>query len=286
MGLQQSYKWLICWSCSFFAQVAFSAGDEQKEMVRWQGEFIQGGLIVGRLINPDVIGVESQGRTLQLTPEGEFVIGLGRDFKSEVEIALAMKDGSQYSFKKAVKKREYNIQYVEGVPARTVNPSEKHLKRIRSESAKVKSARKETGEYAHYQGPYTWPAKGYISGVYGSQRYYNGEPKRPHFGIDIANKTGTPVYAPVSGKVVLAEGDLFYSGGTLIVDHGHGVSSSFLHLSKLHVAVGDEIKQGQLIGEIGSSGRATGPHLDWRMNWFDQRVDPRLLMDTQSPPKK
>lgn len=286
MVLQQSYKWLIRLSCFFFVQCALAADTQQQESVRWQGEFIQGSLVVGRLINPEVVKVETQGRLLQITPAGEFAIGLGRDFEGEAEVILELKDGSKLSIKKPVKKREYNIQYVEGVPARTVNPSEKHLKRIRSESAKVKSARKKTGEYAYYQGPYIWPAKGYISGVYGSQRYYNGEPKRPHFGIDIANKTGTPVYAPVAGKAVLVEGDLFYSGGTLIIDHGHGVSSSFLHLSKLHVGEGEMIKQGQLIGEIGSSGRATGPHLDWRMNWFDQRVDPRLLMDTQSPPKK
>ena len=119
---------------------------------------------------------------------------------------------------------------------------------------------------------------GPISGVYGSQRYYNGVPGSPHYGVDIALPTGTPVHAPASGIVTLAEEDLFYSGGTIILDHGYRLSSSFLHLSRISVSVGDEISQGDVLGEIGSSGRATGPHLDWRMSWRNERVDPQLLV--------
>ena len=124
---------------------------------------------------------------------------------------------------------------------------------------------------------FQWPAIGPISGVYGSQRIYNGTPRSPHYGVDVAVPTGTPVLAPSSGVVTLAEPDLFYSGGTIILDHGFRLSSSFLHLSKVHVAVGQEVKQGELIGEVGATGRATGPHLDWRMSWRNQRIDPQLL---------
>ena len=122
------------------------------------------------------------------------------------------------------------------------------------------------------------PATGRISGVYGSQRVYNGTPGSPHYGVDVAVPTGHPVRAPGPGRVTLAEPDLFYSGGTVILDHGYGLSSSFLHMSALHVKVGDEVSTGDLIGEVGATGRATGPHLDWRMSWLNQRIDPQLLV--------
>ncbi|MGD2008216.1 MAG: M23 family metallopeptidase, partial [Cellvibrionales bacterium] len=129
-----------------------------------------------------------------------------------------------------------------------------------------------------------WPAEGRISGVYGSQRFYNGTPGSPHYGVDVAVPTGHPVLAPGPGVITLAEPDLFYSGGTVILDHGYGLSSSFLHMSKLHVAVGDEVQPGDLIGEVGATGRATGPHLDWRMSWLDQRIDPQLLVPAMPLP--
>lgn len=142
------------------------------------------------------------------------------------------------------------------------------LKRIREEAQAVSKARQGNSDLLFFKDPVFRPAKGRISGVYGSQRYFNGEPKRPHFGLDIANKTGEPVLAPVSGKVVFANPDLYYSGGTLIIDHGHGITSTYIHLSKLDVKVGDTVKTGDKIAEIGATGRVTGPHLDWRFNWF------------------
>lgn len=125
---------------------------------------------------------------------------------------------------------------------------------------------------------FIWPSIGPISGVYGSQRILNGQPRRPHFGVDVAAPTGTPVRAPAAGIITLAHPDMYFSGGTVILDHGHGVSSSFLHLSRIHVQVGQRVEQGELIAEIGATGRVTGPHLDWRMNWFGQRIDPALLV--------
>ena len=143
----------------------------------------------------------------------------------------------------------------------------------------VSSARSRREPVTGYANGFTWPAHGRISGVYGSQRVLNGEPRRPHFGLDIAAPTGSPVYAPADGVITLAHSDMYYSGGTLILDHGQGLSSTFLHLSKILVETGTPIKQGDLIAEIGSTGRASGPHLDWRMNWLNRRVDPQLLMN-------
>ncbi|MCL4410107.1 MAG: M23 family metallopeptidase [Gammaproteobacteria bacterium] len=164
------------------------------------------------------------------------------------------------------------------MPQQTVTPDPEVQARIAEDNRKIGQARAVNSDRLDFTGEWIWPAEGRISGVYGSQRILNGEPRAPHWGIDIAAPTGTPVYAPAAGVVRLAEPDLVLSGGTIIVDHGHDIFSSFLHLHAIHVAVGDEIAPGDLIGEIGATGRATGPHLDWRMNWGSTRIDPQLLL--------
>lgn len=271
--------------CTLVLSSWVQAKEASPLLVSWKGEFQQGALLIGTLMSPDVMSVVTKKRTLVINDQRSFGLGLGRDYGDQLELTFHMKDGSEISQKYQVKKRDYNIQKVEGVPQRTVTPDPDHLKRIRAEAAKVRTARAKTADMSHYMEAFIWPAKGLISGVYGSQRFYNGEPRRPHYGLDIAAPKGSPVVAPASGVVVLAESDLFFSGGTVILDHGHGINSSFLHMSKLDVAVGQEIKQGDKIGEVGATGRATGAHLDWRMNWYDQRVDPRLLMSSPVPPK-
>ena len=182
----------------------------------------------------------------------------------------------------AIAQREYLLQNITGVPQQTVTPSEEHLARIRSEREKVRAAKalrlaRDDGLNALQTG-FSWPVTGRISGVYGSQRIYNGTPGSPHYGVDVARPEGTPVMAPAPGEVTLAEPDLFYSGGTIILDHGYGFSSSFLHLSEVSVSVGDRLQTGDRLGAIGATGRATGPHLDWRMSWLNQRIDPQLLV--------
>ena len=126
--------------------------------------------------------------------------------------------------------------------------------------------------------PFVWPIEGRITGVYGSQRVYNGVAGRPHYGVDVAAPVGAEVNAPAAGRIVLAHNNMFYSGGTLIIDHGHGLTSSFLHLSKILVEEGQEVQGGELVAEVGATGRVKGPHLDWRMNWRGARVDPELLV--------
>ena len=176
--------------------------------------------------------------------------------------------------------RSYNIQKVEGVPQRTVTPPPEQLQRIRSDSALVVQARRPVTDKTDFLAGFIKPLEGPITGVYGSQRFYNGVPKSPHYGLDYAAPTGTIVKAPAAGVVSLAHADLFYSGGTLIIDHGHGLSSSFLHLSEIVVKEGSRVQRGEVIARVGSTGRATGPHLDWRMNWLNQRVDPALVLES------
>jgi len=195
-------------------------------------------------------------------------------------------DGKEETWTLTIRAREYDIQRIEGLPQKMVTPPAETLARIRAESAKVRAARDIDSAETHFSVPFIWPAKGRISGVYGSQRILNGEPRQPHFGVDVAAPTGTPVHAPAAGEIRLAELDLYYSGGTIILDHGHGLSSSFLHMSRVDVVVGQQVAQGEVIGAIGATGRVTGAHLDWRMNWFEQRLDPALLVAAQVPKPK
>ncbi|NIB43169.1 M23 family metallopeptidase [Pseudomaricurvus alkylphenolicus] len=247
-----------------------------------QGQWKQGALIYGHL--PAGHRVTFLDRTVPVSAAGHFVLGLGRDFPKQASLVVENGSGESRVFHYPVEQRQYRIQKVNGVPARTVTPDPGHLARIRAEAKQAREARKQITPRQNFRQSFVWPLTGPITGVYGSQRYYNGEPRRPHFGVDVAAPTGTRVTAPAGGVVTLAHKDMFFSGGTLIVDHGHGLSSSFIHLSKLLVEVGQEINQGDVIAEVGATGRATGPHLDWRMNWFDQRVDPQLLVPPM--PKK
>lgn len=239
--------------------------------------WIQGGLIIGTVEPSHRLYFFE--REVRITENGNFVFGLGRDVKPEVQLTEIMPNGETIKHTFTVEQRTYNEQKITGVPKKTVNVPESALPRIRKEVRAAKKARKVDSDLQSFLQKFIWPAQGIISGVYGSRRYYNGVPKRPHFGVDIAAPQGSAVIAPASGVITLVHENMYFSGGTVIMDHGHGISSTFIHLHKAHVKVGDAVKQGQLIAEIGSTGRSTGPHLDWRMNWFDQRLDPQLLMD-------
>ena len=174
--------------------------------------------------------------------------------------------------------RSYDVQRIDGLPPKYVTPPADVLARIRRENAAIRTARMQNRGEALYLSGFDWPARGRISGIYGSQRILNGQPRRPHFGIDIAAPTGTPVVAPADGVVMLADTDHYYTGGTIILDHGHGLSSALLHMETVTVAVGDRLRKGDPMGTVGAGGRATGPHLDWRVNWFDKRLDPAQLV--------
>ena len=249
---------------------------DEQQGVEFSGAFEQGGIIVGHA--PNFERVEFADRDLSISPEGYFVFGLDRDEAQQIELTLFSSDGDKKILTIPVKQRQYQIQKVEGVPKATVNPEPQQVARSRKEAQQVWTARNLDSKLQFYRSQFQWPLIGPISGVYGSQRYYNGEPRRPHYGVDIARPKGTRVRAPASGQVRLAHPDMFFSGGTLIIDHGQGLSSTFIHLSKVLVEEGQMVKVGDAIAEVGASGRATGPHLDWRMNWFNKRVDPTFLV--------
>lgn len=249
-----------------------------------QGELTQGSAIIGQVPRGSTLLVND--KAILTTDSGQFFVGFDRDAKLQQIFHLKMNSGEEYSDTLSLTKREYNLQKVNGVPQKTVSPNEKNLKRIRQENTLVKKAREVISANTYFLDKFIAPMKGPITGVYGSQRIYNGTPKRPHYGVDYAGPVGAPVYAPASGVVSLVHPDMFYSGGTLILDHGYGVSSSFLHLSEILVKDGQQIKQGDLIAKVGKGGRATGPHLDWRMNWFNVRIDPLKVIEINKAAKK
>jgi len=245
------------------------------------GPLKQGGLLVGKV--KEGAAVQYQDQLLPMTPDGRFIIGLDRDASKKIVLTV-INENNEYEYHDLnITARDYVIQRIEGVAKQYVSPDPVQVKRSRKEAAMVRLARKQQRSQQDFLKGFIWPANGPITGVFGSQRVYNGEPRRPHYGLDVAGPVGSPVIAPAAGLVTLAEPDLFFSGGTLIIDHGHGLSSTFLHLSKLLVATGDNVAQGEDIAEIGATGRVTGPHLDWRMNWTDGkisvRIDPELLVE-------
>ncbi len=241
-----------------------------------KGHLTQGGMIIGSL--PDAKIVKFNDTQLEKTSSGNFVFGFGRDAQLTHTLSWQDSAGQWHNKELVITKREYDIDRITGVEKKYVTPPASVSKRTKEEAARVYSARNTFSSRTDFLDSVYRPATGRISGVYGSQRYFNGKPRRPHFGLDIANKTGTPIYAPLAGKVIFADPDLYYSGGTLILDHGFGITTTYIHLHKLHVKVGDEVTLGNKIGEIGATGRVTGPHLDWRLNWKQERLDPALLM--------
>ena len=244
--------------------------------VSFKGEFMQGGLLIGQVQEGQTVSY--QGKSIKLTTNNQFLLGLGRNAPAITNITINSQDQDPETITLEIAPRQYNIQKIEGVPAKTVTPPASDLQRIKQDASMVRKARKLVSNKQDFLKGFVKPANGPITGVYGSQRFYNGVPKSPHYGIDYAAPTGTPVIAPADGVVTFAHNDLFYSGGTLIIDHGHGLSSTFLHLSQILVKPDQQVTLGMEIAKIGATGRATGPHLDWRMNWLDQRIDPDLVL--------
>ncbi|GAB3095835.1 M23 family metallopeptidase [Lysobacter terrae] len=237
----------------------------------------QGALVFGKVPAGSVVRYGE--RELHATPYGTAVFGIGRDEAGPVRVEVQRADGSREAVSIAVTPRDWPIERVEGVPPDTVNPPPDIAARIEREQALVAAARLRDDDRTDFVQRFIWPVQGRVSGRFGNQRVYNGTPKAPHSGMDIAAEAGTPVLAPAAGVVTFANADLYLTGGTLLLDHGHGVSSNFLHLSRIDVHVGDRVEQGQVIGAVGATGRATGPHLHWGMNWFDVRIDPLLVLE-------
>lgn len=252
------------------------AGEMQSfDAVKVRGELTQGALLIGETAPGNQVALD--GKALDVDSQGRFVLGFGRDAKLQHQLTVTRANGDVISNTLTLTPREYRIERVDGVPQRTVTPDPKQVARARKEAGWVWQARQQVLPREDFLTPIVAPAKGRISGYYGSQRVLNGDPKRPHYGQDVAAPEGSTVVAPWSGEVTFANDDLFYSGGTIIIAHGHGVNTTYLHLSEVSVKVGQTVEQGQPIGKVGATGRATGPHLDWRVNWGQVRLDPALL---------
>ncbi len=237
----------------------------------------QGAMVIGRV--PPGSRVEYAGRTLRVTGYGSVVLGIGRDATGPAQVRIVRPDGGEQTASIAVTARDWPLQRVDGVPPSTVDPPPATAERIRREQALVTAARVRDDARADFAQHFIRPVEGRISGRFGRARVYNGTPGSPHSGMDIAAPQGTPIKAPAAGLVTFAGPDLYLTGGTVLLDHGHGISSNFLHLSRLDVREGDRVEQGQVIGAVGATGRATGPHLHWGMNWFDVRIDPQLVLE-------
>jgi murein DD-endopeptidase MepM/ murein hydrolase activator NlpD len=216
---------------------------------------------------------------VRVSPDGGFVFGIGRDASGDVVVVVRQPGAGRVEHRVAVTPRDWPVERIDGVPPKTVNPPPEIAARIAREQARVVAQRARDDARDDYEQAVAWPVHGRISGRFGNARVYNGQAGAGHSGMDIAAPAGTPVQAPAAGVVTFADPDLYLTGGTVLLDHGHGVSSNFLHLSRIDVKAGDRVAQGQVIGAVGMTGRATGPHLHWGMNWFDVRVDPLLVLE-------
>ncbi len=244
--------------------------------IEFKGKFLQGHYIIGITDPSSKIIIDK--KEVKVSKDGYFAFGIDRNRKFDLTITKIINGKSEKIVKKVLK-RKYNIQRIDGLEESKVTPPESVYKRIKEENNRIGKARAINSDLPFFKNQFIMPVEGIISGVYGSQRILNGKPKWPHYGIDIAAKKGTMIKSSASGVVTLAEDDLYYTGGTIIMDHGHGISTIYSHLENVMVSVGDQINQGDIIGTVGSTGRSTGPHLDFRVNWFQTRLDPMSLLN-------
>lgn len=242
----------------------------------FEGRMGQGGVVRGT-VPAGTRGLTLDGRPVPVAPDGRFLIGFGRDFGASADLVATLADGRTIARHLAIAPRIWKIENLSTLP-RVAQPSAEFQRRRPGELARIEAARAADHATDGWRQPFLWPARGRISGLFGSQRIYRGEPGAFHSGVDVAAPAGTPVVAPADGVVVLAADMPFtLEGNLLMIDHGMGLNSAFLHLSRIDVSVGDVVARGQKIGAIGMTGRATGAHLHWSMKWRDQRIDPLLL---------
>ena len=245
--------------------------------VEFNGKFIQGHFIIGKIDPNSKVKIDK--KQIRVSKDGYFAFGISRDRKYDVVIAIE-KNGVKEKITKIIQKRKYNIQRIDGLEEKKVTPPEEVYERIKKENKLIAKARAVDTDLDYFKDKFIIPVEdAIITGVYGSQRILNGKPKWPHYGLDFAQDEGAPVKAMINGTVTLAETDLYYTGGTLIFDHGHGISTLYMHLNEIFVKKGQKVKQGEVIGTVGATGRATGAHLDVRLNWFGVRLDPATVLN-------
>ena len=270
MVVGQLNKFLI-----LFLLIIFS--NQNLFAVEFTGKFNQGSFILGKTSPGAKVKIDN--KDVLVTKDGQFVFGIGRDRKNDITIRI-IKDQKLDVIVKKVFKRKYKIQRIDGLPEKKVTPPKEVYERIKRENKIIVDAREVESDLTFFTKKFIKPLdKAIVTGVYGSQRILNGKPKWPHYGIDFAAKEGTKIKAMLDGTATMVEPDLFYTGGTLIFDHGHGISTLYMHLKDIYVKKGQKVKQGEIIGTVGSTGRSTGPHLDVRLNWFGVRLDPATVLN-------
>ena len=243
----------------------------------FQGNFKQGSFILGKTNPKSQVFIDD--RKVRVSKEGFFAFGLGRDRKNDIIIKV-LNNGKLEIFEKKVFKREYKIQRIDGLPSKQVTPPPEVFERIKNDNKLIAKARSIDSSLSFFKEKFIYPIDKYIiTGVYGSQRILNGKPRRPHYGIDFHAPEGTPVKAMMDGTVTLSEKDMYFTGGTIIFDHGHGISTLYMHMKDINVKVGQKVKRGEVVGTLGQSGRATGPHLDIRLNWYEVKLDPVSILN-------
>ncbi len=245
--------------------------------VEFIGSFKQGSFILGKTDPGSKVKIDN--KTIKITDDGYFVFGLGRDRKNNIIIKIS-NNGKTEIIEKKVFKRIYKIQKIDGLPEKKVTPPKEVYDRIKRENKLIGAARSIESNFTYFTKKFINPLdKAIVTGVYGSQRILNGKPRWPHYGVDFAASEGTKIKAMLDGKATMVEKDLYFTGGTLIFDHGHGISTLYMHLKDIYVKKGQNVKQGEIIGTVGSTGRSTGPHLDVRLNWFGVRLDPATVLN-------
>ena len=261
----------------FYIYLFFLIFSNNVYAIEFKGDFRQGSFILGKTSPENKISIDD--RNIRVSKDGYFAFGLDRDRKNDVIIKIK-KNGDSEKIIKKVFKKEYKIQRIDGLPPKQVTPPPEVYERIKKDNILIGKARSIDTAFDFFKKKFIYPIDKYIiTGVYGSQRILNGKPRRPHYGIDFHAPEGTPVKAMMDGEVTLAENDMYFTGGTIIFDHGHGISTLYMHMKDINVKIGQKIKQGQIVGTLGQSGRATGPHLDIRLNWFDVKLDPATILN-------
>lgn len=238
------------------------------------GSFTQGGLVIGQTDPGAQINLD--GEAVDVAANGAFVIGFARDAKPSASLSVTKPDGTVETQKLTIAKQDYKIQRIDGLPSRKVTPNPDDVKRIKADNAKIWDVRATMSPDTRFLSGFTWPVTGPISGVFGSQRILNGKPKSPHNGVDVAAPRGSTIHAPADGVVALVHSDMFYTGKTLMIDHGLGLTTVYAHMDAIFVIEGQVVRQGDPVGKVGKTGRATGPHLHWGMTWKGTHLDPAL----------
>ena len=241
------------------------------------GSFYQGNFILGKTTKQAKVFIDN--KKIKVSEEGYFAFGIDRDRKNDVIIKIITKEKTENIIKKIYKKK-YQIQKIDGLPEKQVTPPKEVYERIKSDNKLIASARAVDSDLNFFTKKFIIPVDNpIISGVYGSQRILNGIPKSPHYGVDFAADEGTPIKNMLEGIVTLSEKDLYYTGGTVIVDHGHGISTLYMHMKDVNVSKGQSLEQGDLIGTVGKTGRSTGPHLHIQLHWYDMKLDPASVLN-------